>query len=145
MAANKYKRTNDRRSTSGGLSITQLSKKPRLPLLPIRRMKDDTLGRAYALSLVLATDSMARKLNKRYRKKEYTPNVLAFPLDQKTGEIVLDLAQAKREHATRGESYRYFVALLIIHAMLHLKGHRHGGTMEKQEKALLLKFRVRNK
>jgi ssRNA-specific RNase YbeY (16S rRNA maturation enzyme) len=37
-------------------------------------------------------------------------------------------------------SYNKFIHLLIIHGMLHLKGHAHGSTMEKLEDTYLTRF-----
>lgn len=96
------------------------------------------------LSLVAIGDKRARTLNERYRGKTYIPNVLAFPLSKDMGEIFLNLREARREHQKRGESYEYFVALLVVHAMLHLKGYAHGSTMERKERALLSAFGIAN-
>lgn len=118
--------------------------KDRVPSLPFLRMKEAVLGKTYELSLVIAGDKLSQELNVQYRNKTYTPNVLSFPIDKKHGEIFLNLKQAKRECKEREESYEYFVALLFIHACLHLKGSRHGSTMEKQEARLLSKFAITN-
>lgn len=107
-------------------------------------MKETILGKKYELSIVLAGDKRTQRLNTTYRGKTYTPNVLSFPLDKEHGEIFLNLRQARREHKKRSESYDYFVALLVVHGMLHLKGMAHGSTMEKQEQALLSKFGIKN-
>jgi probable rRNA maturation factor len=123
--------------------LTQTTK-DRVPALPFLSMKNVVLGKKYNLSLVIAGDIRSRSLNERYRGKTYVPNVLSFPLDQSNGEIFLNLKQAKREHRARGESYEYFVALLVIHGMLHLNGMAHGSTMEAQEQRLLRKFHIRN-
>ena len=107
-------------------------------------MKERVLGKRYALSLVSAGDSYTKTLNLRYRKKSYVPNVLSFPIDKHTGEIVLNPGEARRQCPLRGESFRFFVALLFIHSMLHLKEYRHGSTMEKQEQKLLSEFHIKN-
>ena len=118
--------------------------KDRIPRLAFFDMKKAVLGDTYALSLVFSGDKRSQTLNKTYRHKYYIPNVLSFPLDSTHGEIFLNLKQAKREHKTRGESYEFFVALLVIHGMFHLKGMRHGSTMEGQEAKLLAKLNIRN-
>ncbi len=118
--------------------------KDRIPRLPFFDMKKAVLGDKYELSLVFSGDKRSRSLNKRYRNKSYIPNVLSFPLDETHGEIFLNLKQAKREHKARGESYEFFVALLVIHGMYHLKGMLHGSTMEGQEAKLLAKLKIRN-
>lgn len=102
------------------------------------------MGKSYDLSIVVVGDKRSQTLNATYRGKTYIPNVLSFPLDEKNGEIFLNLKQAKREHKERGESYEYFVALLVVHGMLHLKGMKHGSTMEKQEARILAKLGVEN-
>ncbi len=124
-------------------SITKMTK-DRGPALPFSSFKEIILGASYELSLVVVGDARSQTLNKTYRKKTYIPNVLSFPLDKKQGEIFLNLKQARREYKDRGESYEYFVALLVVHAMLHLKGMRHGSTMEKKEEQLLAKFGIKN-
>ena len=124
-------------------SITNTTKE-RVPALPFLRLKESVLGKNYELSLVIATDALARKLNRNYRGKTYTPNVLAFPIDKTHGEIFLNLREAERERATRALSYRHFVALLFVHALLHLKGYRHSSTMEGKEVKLLSKFHITN-
>ena len=118
--------------------------KDRIPRLPFFDMKRAALGDTYQLSLVFVGDKRSQTLNKTYRGKSYIPNVLSFPLDKQHGEIFLNLKQAKREHRARGESYEFFVALLVIHGMYHLKGMAHGSTMEGQEAKLLTKLKIRN-
>ncbi len=124
-------------------SITNTTK-GRIPVLPFFKMKELALPKNYTLSLVIVGDTRSQRLNEQYRGKNYIPNVLSFPLDKYTGEIVLNLRQARREHAAREESYEYFVALLIVHGMLHLKGMQHGSTMEKREQQLLSKLNITN-
>lgn len=118
--------------------------KDRIPRLPFFALKEVTLGKSYNLSIVIVGDKRSQTLNKIYRKKTYIPNVLSFPLDEKNGEIFLNLKQAKREHKARGESYEYFVGLLVVHGMLHLKGMLHGSTMEGKEAQLLAKAGIEN-
>ncbi len=124
-------------------SITQTTK-DKVPTLPFFAFKETTLGKKYDLSLVFSGDKRSQSLNRLYRNKTYIPNVLSFPLSDTAGEIFLNVRQARREHRARGESYEYFVALLAIHGMLHLKGMTHGGTMEEKEKLLLRKFHIEN-
>lgn len=129
------------RTANRGFSISRLTKDT-LPGVPFALLKSDILGDAYDLSLVFAGDHRTHSLNKRYRGKTYIPNVLAFPLGPSAGEIFLNLRQARRECGARGQSYEHFVALLFVHACLHLKGMQHGRTMENEE-IRALKRRVR--
>lgn len=128
---------------TGAFSITKFTK-DRVPALPFGILKNSVLGNSYNLSLVFIGDRRSRTLNSKYRNKDYTPNVLSFPLDNKNGEIFINLRQARREHRKRAESFDYFIALLFIHSMLHLIGMHHGSTMEDKEQIILKRFKIKN-
>lgn len=104
--------------------------------LPYRKLKEQVLGKRYALSLVFVGDTRSRTLNKRYRNKNKPANVLAFPLEQTAGEIFLNLNRAKIDAPKFDAKPRIFTARLFIHAMLHLKGYRHGRTMDTIERKI---------
>ena len=112
------------------------------PTLPYESIKNDILGRSYALSLVFVGATRARALNEAYRKKTYTPNVLSFPLADTSGEIYITPAIAKKEARKFGMTYRTYIGYLYIHGLLHLKGFAHGAQMERLEKKFLQKFRL---
>ena len=110
------------------------------PRLPYTEIKEEILGSAYDLSLVFVGAQRSRSLNHRFRKKNAPANVLAFPLSPKSGEIVICLEKARRDAPDFAMSYRTFVGYLFIHGILHLKGFRHGRTMDREEKLLLKQF-----
>jgi rRNA maturation RNase YbeY len=95
--------------------------------------KKIVLGTQYHLSVVLCGDTRAKKLNVMYRNKTYTPNVLSFPVSETSGEIFLNVAQVIREAGKYGHTTQEHLHYLLIHGMLHLKGHLHGSTMEGAE------------
>jgi probable rRNA maturation factor len=127
------------RAGKHGFSITRISK-DRVPALPFGTLKQEILGDAYDLSLVFADDATAQRLNLRYRKKNYIPNVLSFPLGPSAGEIFINIRQAKKEHAERGQTLRNYIAMLFVHGCWHLKGMRHGSTMEGEELRVLKRY-----
>ncbi|MFT5831779.1 MAG: rRNA maturation RNase YbeY [Candidatus Paceibacteria bacterium] len=96
-------------------------------------MADKILGKRYVLSLVFVGKTRAATLNKTYRKKTYSPNVLSFPLDEQTGEIFICSQVATSEAAKFNLSPKGYVGFLFIHGCLHLKGLDHGDRMDKQE------------
>ncbi len=98
------------------------------------------LGKEYALSVVLSGDTLARTINKKYRKKDYSPNVLSFLLDTNEGEIFLNVRKAAREARALGISLNERVAFLFIHGCLHLAGYKHGEKMEELEQKTLRRF-----
>ena len=66
--------------------------------------------------------------------------MLSFPNSKNSGEIVICMQVARSEAKNFDMSVKSFVAFLVIHGILHLKGHAHGSTMEKAEKKFLRKF-----
>ncbi len=119
-----------------------------IPVFPYETMKNDILGKKYSLSLSFVGPTRAQKLNEQYRKKTYTPNVLSFPLDATTGEIVICPAIAKKEHKEYRLSKDGYIGFLFIHGLLHLKGHDHHHdeatvAMEKLEKRYMTKYSIK--
>ena len=118
---------------------------------------------AAELSLTLVSDRRMRTLNQRYRKKDRTTDVLAFPLAvpygpplckgrlggveskegdfQKPpmllGDVVISMETAKRQASELGHSLRDEVARLLVHGVLHLLGYDH----ERSERDALLMAR----
>lgn len=109
--------------------------KKKVPEVPFEKIKDSILGKNYELSLVFCSDALSRRLNLLYRDKNRPANVLSFPLGKFSGEIFINLSKIRE----------FSAAHLFIHALLHLKGMRHGRTMEQTEKRLLSKFSHLNK
>lgn len=126
-------------------SITQKVKT--IPHFPYETVKNDILGKKYSLSLSFVGPTRAQKLNAQYRKKTYTPNVLSFPLDASTGEIVICPAIARLEHKQYNLSVDGYIAFLFIHGLLHLRGHDHhtdaeADAMEKLERRYRTKYSI---
>ncbi len=113
------------------------------PALPYIAIKDDILGKKYDLSLVFIGAQKAQTLNKKYRNATYTPNVLSFPLTKDTGEIYITPEVAQKEAYKFSLSTEGYIGYLFIHGLLHLKGHLHGGTMEKAEKKYVAKYKLK--
>lgn len=112
----------------------------KLPRLPFARIKESILGKTYELSLVVISPKKSKALNMKHRGKDYSANVLSFPLSKKSGELFLDPETAKKQAPEHELSVSKFLLLLVIHGMLHLKGYDHGSTMEREEKKFLKKF-----
>lgn len=115
-----------------GFSINKTIK-GKLPRLPFADIKNEILGKKYELSLVFIGDKRARTLNQTYRKKDYTPDILTFPYNKKEGEIFINPHQARMRAKDFDMSEKKFIAFLFIHGLLHLKGLRHGSTMDRLE------------
>lgn len=111
-----------------------------VPRLPYEELTRTVLSDRYQLSLVLCGDTLAQKMNVRYRKQTYSPNVLSFPLDTYEGEIFLNVRKAAREAKQFGVSLTERLALLFVHGLFHLKGLDHGDEMEREEARVLRRF-----
>jgi probable rRNA maturation factor len=112
------------------------------PVHPYQAIKDMILGKRYQLSLVFIGTKKAAALNNQYRQKTYSPNVLSFPLDEKTGEIFICPKVANSQATKYHLSPDGYVAFLFIHGLLHLKGYDHSDTMDTQEQKYLTRFKI---
>jgi len=108
------------------------------PLL--ERIADEILDTSYDVSIVIVGEKRAHSLNKEYRNKDYTPNVLSFPLDETTGEIFLNPKSAVLEAEKFSLTPINYLYYLLIHSMLHLKGLDHGDEMTAKEVLYMKKF-----
>jgi rRNA maturation RNase YbeY len=100
----------------------------------------DILGKKYSLDLIFVGDSRAKKLNQKFRNKNYIPNVLSFPLDKTSGQIFINPNKVKTECKKFEMNSKKYLLYLFIHGCLHLKGYDHGDEMEKLEEKFLKKF-----
>ncbi len=112
------------------------------PTWPYETMKDAVLGKNYLLSLSFVGPTRAKAFNQTYRKKDYVPNVLSFPLDETIGEIIICPQVAKAEAKKFNLSINGYIAYLFIHGCVHLKGHDHGDTMDGLEHKYMKQFKI---
>ena len=84
------------------------------------------------LSLELVGDGRMRRLNRQYRDKDRTTDVLAFamresssPVSTLLGDVVISLPTARRQAEEGGRSLSEELAWLLIHGVLHLCGYDH--------------------
>jgi len=116
--------------------------KGKLPRLPFAKIATAVLGEEYECSLVIVSPRKSRELNRTYRGKDNSTNILSFPLDPHEGEIFLDLKKAREDAPLFERSYTNFIGFLFIHALFHLKGLDHGAKMEAQEKKIRTLFKI---
>ena len=96
-------------------------------------------------TVVFVSDRAMRGLNRRWRGKRGTTDVLSFPSGQEEferaggaslGDVVVSVEQAARQAAEHGLDFEGEVAQLILHGLLHLCGYDHesdGGEMNALE------------
>jgi probable rRNA maturation factor len=85
------------------------------------------------LTIVLLGDAAVRRLNRDFRRKDKTTDVLSFPSGGETlpdgsrplGEIVISVPQAARQAAAFRHALARELRVLVIHGYLHLLGYDH--------------------
>lgn len=91
------------------------------------------------ISIALVNDRTVRGLNRKFRGKNRSTDVLTFPGDDSC-EIVISLDQARRQAAAEGHSLPTEIRYLLLHGILHGLGYDH----EKDEGQMnALELRVR--
>lgn len=103
--------------------------------LPFEKMVKEILGKNYFVSLVFVRESKIKALNKAFRGKDASTDILSFDLEDE-GEILISINNARRKAREREENIEEYLAFLFIHGLLHLKGMQHGSKMERKEKKL---------
>jgi probable rRNA maturation factor len=91
----------------------------------------DAVGRPDAeISVLLTDDAGIRALNREWRAKDHSTDVLSWPLagpdevpGPALGDIAISLDTASRQAERRGWALADELALLLIHGILHLLGH----------------------
>jgi len=99
---------------------------------------------AFPLTLRIVGTREGRRLNRAFGKRDYATNVLSFP-DGRAGDVVLCHPVIVREARAQGKSVRAHYAHLVVHGVLHLRGHMHDDKtsarrMEAREIRLLRRF-----
>ena len=89
------------------------------------------------LSIAFVDDATMTGLNRRFRRKNRTTDVLTFE-----DEIVISIDQARRQAVTEKHSVATEVRYLIIHGVLHAHGYDHE-TDDGEMNALELDVRER--
>lgn len=112
--------------------------------LPFEKIKDGILGKKYELSIVLIGKDRSKKLNFKYREKNYPTDVLSFEISKNSGEIFICPMIAEKKCKDFDMTYQNYLLFLVIHASFHLKGMEHGSKMERYEFAHYSRYRYRN-
>ena len=87
------------------------------------------------ISIAFVDDEAMTALNRKFRRKARTTDVLTFPADDSyndpsqtgrpLGDIVISVDQARRQAADEKHSTAVEVRYLILHGILHALGYEH--------------------
>jgi probable rRNA maturation factor len=87
-------------------------------------------GREAELSVTLVDDAEIRRLNREYRGRDRSTDVLAFSLgspEEPLGDVYVGADQARRQAEALGVPLNEELVRLAIHGTLHVLGHDHPG------------------
>ena len=91
------------------------------------------LNKKVTFTLLLSNNKNIKKLNKVFRKKNKSTDILSFPLDKKIkikkntylGDIIISYNYLDKPRSQDLKSFKEKVAKLLIHGFLHLLGFDH--------------------
>jgi probable rRNA maturation factor len=89
--------------------------------------------RSLGLSIALVGQAEMKRLNKEYRRKDRTTDVLSFRYDD-SGEIVICPAEVRKNAEESNSTFDRELAKVLIHGILHLLGYDHEKNKAKTEK-----------
>ncbi len=101
------------------------------------------------VTLRIVGERESRALNRTFRRQNYPTNVLSFSYGKERGDVVLCHPVIAREARRQGKALAAHYAHLVVHGMLHLRGHVHERAadavrMESAEIRILGRFGIRN-
>lgn len=94
-----------------------------------------------AVTVAIVPDARVRALNREYRKKDRSTDVLSFHADERgyLGDVVIAAGVARRQAREAGHSVQTELRILALHGLLHLLGYDHerdNGCMARLERRL---------
>jgi len=120
----------------------------------LRALLGELAPEAASFAVRFTSDREMRRINRDFRGKDKTPDVLSFPGDASgterdaegphaegphLGDVVIAVPTARRQAAERGGDVERELRTLLLHGVLHCLGHDHeidDGAMERLERRL---------
>lgn len=104
------------------------------------------------VDVLLADDRTLRRLNREFRGKDKSTDVLSFPAaepfsEEFAGDLAISVETAASQAKEHGHSLRDEVRVLLLHGLLHLSGMDHEtdrGEMAAREAALRKRLRLKS-
>lgn len=104
-------------------------------------------------TIAFISDRKMRELNKQFRGKNSTTDVLSFPFEadefeieaDNLGDIVISIEQAKKQAVENNLDIELEIKQLILHGILHLCGYDHetdNGEMNRRELELRKRLKI---
>jgi len=98
-----------------------------------RIYRGERIPRKRALSVVLCSDAVIRRLNAKFRKIDRATDVLSFPFDDPglLGEIYISLPRCRVQARRYGLHYDQEILRMFVHGLIHLLDHDHHTPAER--------------
>jgi probable rRNA maturation factor len=132
------------------IEVVNRQRARKIPLASWRRFLERLVALAGArrgatgFAVAFVSDRSMRALNRSFRGKDATTDVLSFPAAGAwLGDIAVSIDCARAQAAERGHSLAREVRVLLVHGYLHLNGHDHeidGGKMMRRQRELLARL-----
>ena len=110
---------------------------PRARLTRLAEIVLHAQGAAKSVNLILVADSTMRQLNRRFRRRDRTTDVLSFAMEEDSdpllGEIYISIPTARRNAAGDGRELAEELLRLFCHGLLHLTGTHHPNAKTRAE------------
>ncbi len=102
------------------------------------------------VTVLLTTDAKVRSLNRRFRGKNKTTDVLSFPAEDSgpekiAGDLAISVPVARKQGVACGHSLATELKVLMLHGLLHLAGYDHetdSGEMARRECVLRARLKL---
>ena len=102
-------------------------------LLKLFPKKYKFIKKKVSLTVLLSDDKSIKKLNKKFRKKNKTTDVLSFPTEKKLnikkntylGDIIISYQFMNKPESLTDLDFKKKIIKTFIHGFLHLLGHDH--------------------
>jgi probable rRNA maturation factor len=111
--------------------IAAFTRKVLLTLEKLEKLEEEITE----ISIACVDDDAMTELNKKFRDKKKTTDVLTFPADDSynepsasgrpLGDIVISVDQARRQAADEKHSLATEIRYLVVHGVLHALGYDH--------------------
>jgi probable rRNA maturation factor len=144
------KRKPSKKKTTLELTV-QFGRGVRIAPMTTARLKSvvlQSLQSDFAINLRFTGRDEARRLNRQFRKRSYTPNVLTFSyLPDSSADIVICTPVVRDQARKQHKSFADHLAHMVVHGCLHAQGYDHetdrsARSMEGLERMILAKFGV---
>ena len=100
----------------------------RRDLLAFARRLESEIAGGRPFCCLISGDEELRQLNHKFRKKDYSTDVLSFPTTaghEDLGELAISFDRARAQAADLGHTVDEELRILMLHGVLHLTGLDH--------------------